>query len=117
MDYASSKSGEAAYELLSVFKGTLVCDGASNFNLSVRRNGLKVALCNDHSRRRFRRVLDKQSKEGKQGALGSIAGAAAVIYDEFDFYASLARGLFCRSRSVGILSHPLSRDKYFLLDS
>jgi hypothetical protein len=89
VDYASSKSGEAAYELLSVFKGTLVCDGASNFNLSVRRNGLKVALCNDHSRRRFRRVFDKLRKEDKQGALGSIAGQAMLRYKKL--YAIEAR--------------------------
>ena len=80
VDYASSKSGEAAYGLLSEFKGTLVCDGASNFNLSVRRNGLTVALCNDHARRRFRRVFDKLKKEDKQGALGSIAGQAIEQY-------------------------------------
>ena len=38
VDYTPTKSGEAAYGLLSEFKGTLVCDGATNFNLSVRRN-------------------------------------------------------------------------------
>ena len=80
VDYASSKSGEAAYELLSEFKGTLVCDGASNFNLSVRRNELTVALCNDHARRRFRRVFDNLSKENKEAAPGSIAGQAVLRY-------------------------------------
>ena len=80
VDYATSKSGEAAYGLLSEFQGTLVCDGASNFNLSVRRNGLRVALCNDHARRRFRRVYDQLSKENKAGAAGSIAGQGMLRY-------------------------------------
>ena len=35
----------------------------------------------------------------------NIDGATAVIYAELDFPAPLARGLFCLSRSVGILSH------------
>lgn len=80
VDYAASKSGETAYGLLSEFHGTLVCDGASNFNLSVRRNGLSVALCNDHARRRFRRVYDQLSKEDKATAQGSIAGIGLAKY-------------------------------------
>ncbi|MGC4008410.1 MAG: citryl-CoA lyase [Pseudomonas sp.] len=35
----------------------------------------------------------------------NIDGATAVIYAELGFPAALARGLFCLSRSVGILSH------------
>lgn len=35
----------------------------------------------------------------------NIDGATAVIYAELGFEAPLARGLFCLSRSVGILSH------------
>lgn len=35
----------------------------------------------------------------------NIDGATAVIYAELAFPAPLARGLFCLSRSVGILSH------------
>jgi len=80
VDYATSKSAQAAYELLSEFRGTLVCDRASSFNLSVRQNGLTVALCNDHARRRFRRVYDKLKKEDKTGAIGSIAGQGMQCY-------------------------------------
>jgi len=69
VDYAPSKSGEAAYGLLSEFRGTLVCDGASNFN-----------LCNDHARRRFRRVFDQLSKEKKSAAPGSVAGEGVLRY-------------------------------------
>ena len=35
----------------------------------------------------------------------NIDGATAVIYAELDFPPPLARGLFCLSRSVGILAH------------
>jgi transposase len=70
VDYATSKSGETAYALLSGFRGTLVCDGASNFNKAVTRNGLSVALCNDHARRRFHKVC---AGLGKEKAAGSIA--------------------------------------------
>ena len=35
----------------------------------------------------------------------NIDGATAVIYAELGFLAPLARGLFCLSRSVGILAH------------
>ena len=34
-----------------------------------------------------------------------VDGATAVIYAELGFAAPLARGLFCLSRSVGILAH------------
>ena len=70
VDYATSKSGETAYGLLSEFRGTLVCDGASNFNEVVARNALSVALCNDHARRRFHKVC---AVLGKEKAAGSIA--------------------------------------------
>ena len=68
VDYRASKSAKAAYSLLDEFTGTLVCDGASNFNLAVRKNKLNVALCNDHARRRFRAVHEKLSKEKRNGA-------------------------------------------------
>ena len=35
----------------------------------------------------------------------NIDGATAVIFCELGFEAPLARGLFCLSRSVGILAH------------
>jgi transposase len=56
VDYAPSKSGETAAGLLSDFQGTLVCDGAASFNAVARRQGLTLALCNDHARRRFHKV-------------------------------------------------------------
>lgn len=80
VDYAASKSGTTAHGLLRDFRGTLVCDGATNFNLAVRSNDLRVALCNDHARRRFRRVYDKLSKQDKGSALGSIAGQGMLHY-------------------------------------
>jgi len=41
---------------------------------------------------------------GKQVPM-NVDGATAVIYAELEFPAPLARGLFCLSRSVGILAH------------
>lgn len=43
-------------------------------------------------------------RKGKRIPL-NIDGATAVIYAELGFPAPLARGLFCLSRSVGILAH------------
>jgi citrate synthase len=44
------------------------------------------------------------AKKGKPIPM-NIDGATAVIYAELGFAAPLARGLFCLSRSVGILAH------------
>jgi citrate synthase len=44
------------------------------------------------------------SSKGKRIPM-NIDGATAVIYAELGFPAPLARGLFCLSRSVGILAH------------
>ncbi len=44
------------------------------------------------------------ARKGKAVPL-NIDGATAVIYAELGFPAPLARGLFCLSRSVGILAH------------
>lgn len=45
-----------------------------------------------------------EQQKGKKIPL-NIDGATAVIYAELGFAAPLARGLFCISRSVGILAH------------
>lgn len=45
-----------------------------------------------------------QARKGRPIPL-NIDGATAVIYSELGFPAPLARGLFCLSRSVGILAH------------
>ena len=57
-----------------------MCDGASNFNPAVNENKLKVALCNDHARRRFKRVFDQLCKEDKKGAAGSVAAEGVHCY-------------------------------------
>jgi citrate synthase len=44
------------------------------------------------------------ARKGKRIPM-NIDGATAVIYAELGFPAPLARGLFCLSRSVGILAH------------
>lgn len=45
-----------------------------------------------------------ESRKGKRIPM-NIDGATAVIYAELGFPSPLARGLFCLSRSVGILAH------------
>lgn len=45
-----------------------------------------------------------QARKGKRIPM-NIDGVTAVIYAELGFPAPLARGIFCLSRSVGILSH------------
>ena len=52
------------------------------------------------------RAIEAALAERKGKAIPmNIDGATAVIYTELGFPASLARGLFCLSRSVGILAH------------
>lgn len=52
------------------------------------------------------RCIEKtiERKKGRHIPM-NIDGATAVIYAELGFAAPLARGLFCLSRSVGILAH------------
>ncbi|UBB15380.1 citryl-CoA lyase [Comamonas odontotermitis] len=53
------------------------------------------------------RAVERELAERKGGRRipMNIDGATAVIYAELGFPAPLARGLFCLSRSVGILAH------------
>lgn len=58
---------------------------------------------------RFSRIAraiesELQSRKGKTIPM-NIDGATAVIYAELGFAPALARGIFCLSRSVGILAH------------
>ena len=53
-----------------------------------------------------RAIEDEMAKrKGGKRIPMNIDGATAVIYAELGFPAPLARGLFCLSRSVGILAH------------
>jgi citrate synthase len=55
---------------------------------------------------RIGRAVEAQLGAGKSKSIPmNIDGATAVIYGELGFPAPLARGLFCLSRSVGILAH------------
>jgi len=56
---------------------------------------------------RIARAIETELAARKQGRRipMNIDGATAVIYAELGFPAPLARGLFCLSRSVGILAH------------
>jgi citrate synthase len=55
---------------------------------------------------RIARAIERELAQRKGKAIPmNIDGATAVIYAELGFPAPLARGLFCLSRSVGILAH------------
>jgi citrate synthase len=56
---------------------------------------------------RIGRAVEAALAAGKRGKRipMNIDGATAVIYAELGFPAPLARGLFCLSRTVGILAH------------
>ncbi|RTZ40068.1 citryl-CoA lyase [Candidimonas sp. SYP-B2681] len=52
------------------------------------------------------RAIERELNTGKAKPIPlNIDGATAIIYAELGFPAALARGLFCLSRSVGILAH------------
>lgn len=80
LDYAPSKSGETAYGLLSEFHGYLVCDAATNFNLSIKNNKLRAVFCNDHARRRFVDALKGLTQ--KEKIKGWVATKAIKFYKE-----------------------------------
>ena len=56
---------------------------------------------------RIARAIENElaARKGGRRIPMNIDGATAVIYAELGFPAPLARGLFCLSRSVGILAH------------
>lgn len=55
---------------------------------------------------RIGRAVERALSEGRETPVPmNIDGATAVIYAELGFPAPMARGLFCLSRSVGILAH------------
>ena len=56
--------------------------------------------------RRIGMVVQKQLNKGRTAGIAmNIDGATAIIFGELQFAPPLARGLFCLSRSVGILAH------------
>ncbi|MDB5807800.1 MAG: hypothetical protein JWN73_5122 [Betaproteobacteria bacterium] len=71
----------------------LVDEAAQRGEVSGRYAGIARAVENELAARKGRRIPM------------NIDGATAVIYAELGFPAPLARGLFCLSRSVGILAH------------
>jgi citrate synthase len=55
---------------------------------------------------RIARAIEAELGSGRSKPIPmNIDGATAVIHAELGFPAPLARGLFCLSRSVGILAH------------
>jgi citrate synthase len=71
----------------------LVCEAAEQGHVSGRFGEIASAI-----------EEELLSRKGKRIPM-NIDGATAVIYAELGFAPELARGLFCLSRSVGILAH------------
>jgi transposase len=102
VDYAPSKSGEAALGLLVDFRGTLVCDGAASFNAVARHNGLTLALCNDHARRSFHKVCVGL---GKKQAGQSIAQQGLRRYQRLYAIERAAKDLSAEARHAYRQAH------------
>lgn len=76
LDYSPNKTGQTAYGLLSEFRGYLVCDAASNFNLSIKQNGLVAVFCNDHARRKLVEAIRGLPNKDRGKAWAAAKGVA-----------------------------------------
>ena len=66
---------------------------------------VKNGACNGHFMRIGQDIEAELARRKGKPVPMNIDGATAVIYAELGFAPPLARGLFCLSRSVGILAH------------
>ena len=65
----------------------------------------QAGVCNGEYSRIAVGIRDELGRRKGKPIAMNIDGATAVIYSELGFEPPLARGLFCLSRSVGILAH------------
>ena len=73
--------------------------------MALVEEAVKAGACEGHFAR-IGQAVEKELADRKGRPIPmNIDGATAVIYAELGFAPPLARGLFCLSRSVGILSH------------
>ena len=63
LDYTPSRSGDVAKSLLGGFTGYLVCDGYSGYFPLAKSGDVVLVNCNDHARRRFRKVVESIGKD------------------------------------------------------
>jgi citrate synthase len=114
---AGTDETQAVSEGLQAFvesKGKVIAGFGHRFHPIDPRSAPLLALVDDAAVQnevsgrfaRIARAIEAQLSASKGRAIPmNIDGATAVIYAELGFPAPLARGLFCLSRSVGILAH------------
>lgn len=77
LDYSSSRAGKVATSLFDGFKGYLVCDGYSGYLPLSKSGDVIVINCNDHARRRFKKVVESV---GKDHPADEIIAARALLW-------------------------------------
>ena len=77
VDYSPSRAGEVAKTLFDGFKGYLVCDGYSGYLPLSQSGDVILVNCNDHARRRFRKVVESV---GKDHQADEIIAARALLW-------------------------------------
>jgi len=114
---AGTDEAQAVSEGLQAFvesNGKVIAGFGHRFHPIDPRSAPLLALVDEAAARnevsgrfaRIARAIEAQLSASKGKAIPmNIDGATAVIYAELGFPAPLARGLFCLSRSVGILAH------------
>ena len=78
LDYSPSRAGEVATSLFDGFKGYLVCDAYSGYLPLSRCGDVILVKCNDHARRRFKKVVETVGKDHRADAI--ITARALLWY-------------------------------------
>ena len=116
MDAGASEDDAVAAGLRSFVEvhGKVISGFGHRFHPIDPRSAPLLELVEDAARKgevsgrfaRIGRAVEAKLSAGKGKPIPmNIDGATAVIYAELGFPAPLARGLFCLSRSVGVLAH------------
>lgn len=77
LDYSSSRASAVANTLLDGFEGYLVCDAYSGYLPLSKTGKVKLVYCNDHARRRFKKVVESV---GKDHEADNIIAARALLW-------------------------------------
>ena len=77
LNYSPSRSSDVANKLLDGFEGYLVCDAYSGYLPLSKTGKTLLVYCNDHARRRFKKVVDSV---GKDHEADNIIAARALLW-------------------------------------
>lgn len=77
LDYSASRSSDVANTLLDGCTGYLVCDAYSGYLPLSKTGKVLLVYCNDHARRRFKRVVESV---GKDHDASDIIAARALLW-------------------------------------